>query len=273
MGSRRAVGATIAAVLLFSSLLLSNLVLVDSQQERVKLILIAENENTVFAEATTLGSVALLNVLDEIQLAISSAVLPCSTLGSALATLVERSSFELRTSDGISVNASAIVANDGVALDNLSTLNPFAGSIPGYLSMRATMSVHCILDAGTISYQKKETHHLFIPVDLNAPPEVCMSSVSEVEDGFRSLGPNECNSTVVQEFMARVAVQISSGAKGRGLEALLFYSLIPGASRCTLDFNVRVTEPDVAGPLGDFDWSVGQSVSLLVWSGTLLSGS
>ena len=259
MGKRRAVGATIASMLLFGSLLISNFVLVSAQQERMQLFSVADQEDALYDQGLAIKSVALVDLLDGVQIGLSSATLPCSTTFSALSSLVGSLSVSIDDSYGVA-EASARLASVGSASDNLTALKPFLGSIPGHLDLLAAVKVHLESRGGVATYSKSETHYLNLPIGLERVVSFCQGSVAEVARVLDALGSNLCNATAVRSALTSLQLELAERATGLGLTTELWFSIaVP--PYCGVDYSVHVSEAGVPGPLGPFTWSVEEAQS------------
>jgi hypothetical protein len=260
MGKRRAVGATIASVLLFGSLVASNFLLVAGAQEKEQLFSLADQENALSAQAFALQSATLLEVLDRLQLGVSSAAIPCSQSVAFLSTLAGNPTKPVSAGDDYA-NATVMLAQDVTDPDNLTTLAQYAGSVSGHLNVLATVSVRGAASGGAVSYSKTEAHYLNLPLDLDRVISFCLEASSRIKNGILVLGSSICNATAVESLMNGFKDEYAVAAAGIGFGFSISYSHSNSAS-CTVLFSIRVSQQNVDGPLGCFDWAVEQTESV-----------
>jgi len=262
LGRRRAVGATIAAIILFGSLVVSNLVVVAAQQQRAQLFSLSEKEDATYDQGLALAGVAFLDILEGVQAQLTGRSIPCSGALQVVSGVVASERITVAAAGG-TVNATAVLAQGPAVADNLTSLLPFAGLVPGRLDIAATDSVLVSTPGGPVTYSKTEIHHLNLPVDLSGSVTLCTRSVSQTSEALLALGAEACSSTVVQGVMRGVASKLSSAAKASGLVETLTYTVL-GEPVCGVEFAISVLQNDVAGPAGPFTWRLEQSELLLV---------
>ena len=257
LGKRRAVGATLAAAVLFGSLLVSNLLIVAIQQQRAQLASVAERETALADQGVVLSGSALLQILDGVQSGLTGSTLPCNDATGYLATLVRGEDVLVSSGNG-SASASAVLSDGSEVADNESSIRPFAGSFPGGLNLLATVRVQEGSQGQPVSYAKDETHRLNLPVDLEGELTLCQASAGAVGDALVGLGPDACNSSALARTLSALDASLSSEAAGEGLRFELYYSEVQ-VPLCGVGYFVRVSQPDAFGPLGDFTLAAGES--------------
>ena len=257
MGGRRAVAATVVSVLVFGSLVACNYLLVGAEQERMQLSLIADQESAIYSRGTILMGTTLLDVLDRLQSQVSAAPLPCSGISVPLSRIVRGASVSFPWDDGVSANVTARLVEDGIAFDNMTALQPFMGSLPGFLDVEARASVRIDPTGQPVAYSKIETHHIYLPIDIAGAVSLCQYSAGQVGAGLKALGSGVCNSTLLQKVFSDLSSRLSGIASRNGF--VLSVSYWTSKSPCMAGFTVQVTQNDVEGPLGPLDWCVRES--------------
>jgi len=111
-----------------------------------------------------------------------------------------------------------------------------------------------------VTYSKTETHHVHLPVNLAGSVSFCLGSAVEVANNLRSLGASVCNTTIVAEAMDLLRTDLTAQAAGQGFIFSLSY-WTSGLQNCVVDFSIEVTQPNVVGPLGPFNWVLEVSQS------------
>lgn len=253
MVHRRAVGATLASVILFGSLVVCNFALVAAQQQRTQLAALSAEENSLASDGRAAIALSELLVLDSVQSGLSRSVIDCASFYSAIAGIL-RGATSTATTGEVSANSTGTLAPDGVAFDNMTLLNPFAGSVPGALDL----FVWTVATGGTpglVSYQKEEAHRLFMPVDAYEADSYCLRAESTVESALAALGSNMCNGTAVMGTMQALRSDLTAMAARLGLGFLLTYSFT-ASPQCSVGFTIQVSQSGVEGPLGPFSWSL-----------------
>ena len=249
------------SVLVFGSLIACNYLLVGAEQEKMQLLLIADQEDAVYNQGTMLMGASLLDLLDRLQMRIVAVPLPCSGIAVPLSRLVRGASVMLHQDDGASANVTARMVEDGVAYDNITSLQPFMGSLPGFLDVEARASIRVDPVGGSVMYSKTETHHLYLPIDVAGVVSFCEYSVGRVAESVKTLGGEVCNSTRVRMVFEDLRSQLSGRAFGPGFALSISY-WASARPLCSVGFSVQVTQQNVEGPLGPFAWSVDESGSV-----------
>jgi hypothetical protein len=261
MGTCRGVAATLASVVLFGSLILSNFVLVSASQERLDISSATDLESALFARTSLAVASGALSVLDEVQTGLASTDFQCSAASSSLAHLVDSSTYH-SDGGGLEVTEEPNTLDAGYAPDNLTSIAPFAGSLPGFLDFSVETTVIGASAGGFVSFQKTETHRLNIPIEFPSVPSYCVSEASKVAKTVASLGEGMCNSTALNSAMGTLSAQLSASSSLLGLSSSLSYVYATSPS-CSVGFRLSVSQPNVTGPLGPFSWNLEQSGSVL----------
>ena len=165
------------------------------------------------------------------------------------------------TAEGEYANVTATFAQDTTALDNLTALGQYAGSVPGRLNVLASVGVRGSVSGGVVAYSKTEEHHLNLPLDLDRVVSFCLGASDRIKSGIVGLGPGTCNATLVGSLMSRFEGYYASVSTGLGFGFNLSYTL-SGLPTCTVAFSISVSQQNVDGPLGNFGWSVEQAGSV-----------
>ncbi len=259
MERRRAIGATLASIVLFGSLVTSNFALVSGSQEHLQLVSVSDQEDALYSRASVALGTSVLAILDSLQEGLSSGAFPCIDASSALSRLVEAQAINVG-SNSLEVRAVARTSTNGASSDNLSSLAPFAGFVPGRLDLSVYVTEIGASPGGLVSYHKTEAHSLNIPIHPVLAASLCLASASEVASALSDLGQGMCNSTSLGAAMLSLRAALARSSSLLGFSSSLSYSMEATPS-CSVSYRLVVSQEGVAGPLGPFSWSVDQAGS------------
>jgi hypothetical protein len=254
MVSRRGIGATVAALVVFSSVLVANYTLVSGAQQAASLASLADSEEAVAVSAQLLRGAAALRLLDQLQGALSSG-LSCSNPAESISGTTYGPL--ALAAGGLSETATAgpALGREG---DNLSILGPFDGIGSGSFGLSVLTSVTGQPGNGAVSYDRTESHFVGIPADVQGPARSCLAAASAVAAKVSELGSSMCNGTLLASAISSVSDEVSH--PGPGLDGSLSYSVEGPA--CSVGFTLTVSEPGVLGPEGPFAVTLEESGSV-----------
>lgn len=253
MGKRAAVGATMAASVIFAALLISNAVLVAASAQALGNASLVDGESALYASAQVLGGVASIELLGKAQSLLSSGPFEC---GNALPTVYARLDGLVLSlgGGGTRVNATVTQVPAGEAPDNFTIVKPYNGGLPGDLNLKILLASSGTYSGGRVSYHMAESHTLHLPVDLSTAVSFCLSAVTEVTTSLAQVVRGNCSASAVENLFGRVSARLSAAAASEGLGFSLRYAL--DESECSASFVVLVAQAGLTGPLGLFSWTV-----------------
>jgi len=253
MATRRAVAASIASAVLFSSLILSNFIIFSGAAQGFRYDSLAAEEETYFDRALVVRSLAVLDLLDGAQALISSNRFVCSSAAVAISLFLATERVDL-ASGGLSAASAISLAADATISDNLTTLRPFAGSVRGWTNMMTTSSVRGESPDGTVIYDKTEVHLLSLPLRLDALTADCLDAQSKLSSALSALGTNLCNSTILSEAVSSVSDAVSLSGNPDGFSVTIAYGIV-STKPCEVEFAVSARQSDIPGPAGTFGFT------------------
>jgi hypothetical protein len=258
-GERRAVGATLASIILFGSLVVSNWAVFESSQQKAQLYSLADAENSLYNEASILKWAAMINALDRFQSSIVTASpLPCATAESALSSLATSSNVTSR--DGaISAVLSASLGQDQSVAANDIALMPFDGAVAGDLNLILTANISAQGPGDAFEYSTTDVEPVHIPVHADKVVSMCLDAGRAIAATLSGLGQGICNFTTVSSSLSSLIASLKSAALHSGLVLSIVYHVSQGATDCGAGFYVDVEELAVPGPLGLFTFASEQS--------------
>jgi len=250
MGKRTAVGATVASAVIFSVLLASSLSVYCATQEGHRLHLVSNAADAIADAALAIEGAGATNALLKEQALLGSQVLDC---GSASATLSEEISGlgETQTSSNLTVVATASLASQGPASDNLTMLAPFGGYVEGAVNTALYEQMRGATAQLGVYFAKNESHYVHLPVRMVDMASDCSLALSEAEEAISTTVAPECTPSAVSSIIDEAVGESSSEASSSGLR-LAVYSHLNGTAPCSVDVTVEVSQPSVAGPGGNF---------------------
>ncbi len=246
----KGIGATSAAAVIFSIILVSNLTLYLASQDRESLYLHSDGEDSLADYASALAGSGVATLLTSEQSLVGSQVFGCSSAMGAIAAKTEALS-EVLHSENLTVSVSARVATEGYLADNMSMIAPFNGSVPGDLNVEFIVDSKGSVDWGSVSYVKTEAHLAHLPVHLAGAVSACLESVRAIAESISSDSVTNCTESVAGPLVESASQGPASLVEGEGFEFGLGYAITKGVS-CMVDFSVSLTEAGIPGPAGPF---------------------
>jgi hypothetical protein len=247
---RLGIGATAAASIIFSILLVSNVLVFAASQDRRNLYSVSDAEDSLGDVTVALMGAGSENILLETQAAVSSRPLDCKTALAAMASLVGNLS-DSQQSGGVSVSSTARLAPGDTAGDNLSMLAPFDGSVSGELDLSVSMVSAGSTLAGDVSISKAEVHLVHLPVELDRLVADCTSALVGILRTLSAETPANCTSVEVGPLVMAASRSAASHVAADGFKFGLSYTIISSAE-CSVTLQVRVQQTGIGGPGGPF---------------------
>lgn len=257
MGTRKGVGASIASAIIFSSLLLSNYVLFSAEQQNLRLASVASEERFAYDQALLVRSVAVLDLLVGAQRTLASETFTCSNASAAVYQLSAAEVVRVGW-DGFRARAVLLAGPDSTIADNLTALQPFNGSVHGWLSFEALTSVEGASPDESVVFRKDEAHLVNIPLRLEALTEVCVGAALRVSLALAGAGTQLCNSSALALTMESIRPALALSAAAAGF-SLSLDSRIITLTPCEVAYGVVVSQESVPGPEGPFTFSAEES--------------
>lgn len=249
MVERRGIGATLAAALIFSVILLSNLALVSAAQDRARLYAAADAEESVRAISSALSDSGGADLLYSVQNYLGGGALGCQGAEARLKDQIARVS-EVQTEAGVTVLVTAALVHSGSSADNMSAIAPFGGSVPGDVDVALRVVAAAEVQPG-VGFRKVETHLAHLPARFEKEASDCNSAVSAISGSAGEGVPQNCTSGAISPLMAAAAKSPASVARGDGFTFSYTFSA-DASGGCAVRFQVFLTQPGVPGPGGDF---------------------
>jgi hypothetical protein len=247
---RLGIGATVAAAIIFSVLLVSNVLVFAASQDREYLYSVSDAEDSLSDVTVALMGAAGTNILLEAQSAMSSRPLGCQAALAATASMVGTLS-DLQQSSGVKVSSTARLAPDDSTGDNLSMLAPFDGSVFGDLDLSVSMAAAGSSLAGDVSISKHEVHLVHLPVELDRLAADCTSALDGIVRTLSDEVPANCTSIGVGPLVLGASRNAASLVAADGFAFGLSYTVVSGAE-CSVSLQIRVQQADIGGPGGTF---------------------
>jgi hypothetical protein len=257
MATRKAVAASIAAAILFSSMIVSNYVIFSGADENFRLVSIATEAREFRVQATLITDVAVLDLLDGAQELLSSGHFYCSNASESVAKVIG-SEEVLLDWGGLRANTTASLAPDEAVPDNLTGLHPFNGSVTGMTNLRAAALVQGMSPDGSVQYYRSEQHLLNIPLRLGSLTEHCLGAEAALSAALSGFEGRACNSSSVAAVVSQVASEVSESASADGFAVSVSYSIV-SAQPCKVGYLIDAEQLGVQGPEGAFAFTEEES--------------
>lgn len=250
MVRRRGIGATAAAVVIFSIVLASNLALYSAAQDRARLYEQSDAASSIAAEATVLTAGEAATVLAGVAEEIGSRTIDCAGATAAMGAIVGNFTGQ-QEEGGVAVTMSASLARAGTLPDNLSMLQGFDGSVNGDLNLLLSVEAAGSLPSLGIEYKKAETHLVHLSARPLAAAADCTRAVKAITESLATAPPANCTDEGLATVFEEATLESSSVAEEGGFAFSLRYA-VTSMSACEVAFSVSVVQPDVPSPVGNF---------------------
>lgn len=250
--ARKAVASTLAAVVLFTVLVVADATVMSAQQNLAATAQVTHLESREqLLEQASMG-VASLQALAQLESYLSSNPADCPAIQEYLASLsAEGSSSGVDSGISYSTNATAsLLASPAPQSDNLTVASPFAGYSPTAADFRVTLSVEESSPGGAVTLSRREAHVLNLPISPGAASSLCGSSLASLA---AALSRSPCNATSEEAAFDSVLPGLESAAAAVGFSLTAGWA---GSGACAASYWVTLVEDGVAGPAGSFDWTV-----------------
>ena len=229
---RIGVGATAAAAVIFSILLVSDALVFAASQNRERLYLVSDAEDSLSDGAAVLMGAAGMNILLEAQGALAAGPLDCQTARGRTAAIVAGLS-DFQDSGGITVASTARLVPDAFLSDNL--------------SMVATGESL----SGAVGISRSEVHLVHIPVDIDRLSNDCVGALGAVARDLSSEVPANCTGGAADPLALEAIRSAAARVSADGFAFGFAYSVVPGAE-CSVKLQLDISQTGIVGPGGPF---------------------
>jgi len=247
--ARKGVAASLAAVILFTALVVADSTVMVAQDDLASTAVTSQVEVRATTVADSLIWTSAFGLLVQAQQYLSSNPADCSTLPAYLASVSPQNSSS--GEDGglsYSVSAQASEAGPSSQADNLTALAQFSGADTGRLDLSAAFAVRVTGGGGSVVLSRHEAHLLNLPISPEAASSLCASAESVLGGSL-----SRCNWTLAGEAFDSSLAALTEQAEAQGFSLAAGWS--PG-SGCSAYYWFTLVETGVPGPAGSFDWSV-----------------
>ncbi len=255
--ARKAVAATLASLVLFTSLVVADATILSAQDNLASSAQLSSVESRELVVGRYLAGSASLQALASVQAYLSSSPARCDDLQQYLGSISASSSLSGEDS-GIAYSANISVAKAPPSLwpqgDNLTIVAPFAGSVPGSLDLRSSLSLKEVGGGGLVSLERHEAHLLHISISPDSASSLCASALGSLAS---ALSHPSCNATSTGAAFESVVPRLAEDASAVGFTLAAGWGFVGGAAGgCSVAYWVTLVEPGVQGVTGSFDWTV-----------------
>lgn len=260
MASRRGIAGSIAAAIVFSSLLVSNFSVYAGAAQNFRLVSLSTEERAYLVQAKLATAASVFDLLEGAQEILSSSHFECSEAISAVAESVGSESVRLGQG-GLAAYTVLSLAPDVTSADNLTSLRPFDGALAGTTNLAATVRVQGSAADGSIRYYRTEQHLLNLPLRIRPLTTDCLLAEARVAGALSGLGASMCNASALFAAMAPVTASLSSSASADGFALSVSYGITPGP-HCGVDYWITAGQSGIRGPEGVFAFTEIESGSV-----------
>jgi hypothetical protein len=254
---RRAVAATIASVVVFTTLLLANAVFFSAENSYLSATNLSSAQLQERDYAPVIVGLSAYDSLARTQSFLQSTPMDCSSSQAYLAALSGDQSVQGRNqSVWYSANASWAYASDTPqAVGDALLPSQFNGYSAGDLNLRVSTSVNESFVGGLPSYSIQEDEVVHLSVQPQQAAAECLSALSALRSAVSTA--QSCNSSLIARDVS--SAQARPGLMGSFTGGA---SVGPTAKGCMVDYWVTMTQTGVQGVSGTFPWTVFGSGSL-----------
>lgn len=259
MVPRSAIGATSAAAVIFSIILVSNAALFYASQDREALYSKSDIESSLNDSAVVLAGVGGATILLGVQRALESQTLGCSVAEMRVSSMISGLAY-FQKANNVTVSVSARAGPEWAKQDNFSMLSPYNGSSVGDLNILLHIAANGENELAGVSYARNEVHVVHLPVHLESAVQDCLASVKVVAISAASITPANCTRSAVGAAMNSAEIAASAMTSSDGLDFAMRYNVEDGPS-CSVNYWISVAQPDIAGPAGYFNLHLQEEAS------------
>ena len=248
--ARRGVAATVASVILLSTLVVAAATVMTGQDNSAQASRQVQLLTRIHLLDVAEGGAASLSSLADVASVVASTPAACEGLKSYPGQVTGSAALN-GTDTGIAYTATAAVFPDfatGSPGDNLTAMAPFAGHADGMLNLEDDLQFSATTAGDAITLGRAEVHLLNLPIRVSAAESLCSSVASGLSGAF---APNKCNYTLDAKAYAHEMPLLVASALAQNFTLTAGYSL-----GCTMTFTFTLVQQGVQGPAGPFDWTV-----------------
>jgi len=257
MVKRSGIGASAVTAVIFSVLLISNFTVFMAAQDRQKLYIQADTEDSLSNGASVLAGVSAISLLGRAQDALAATTFICSTAVESTAKLIADLS-DIERIDGLTVITSASLAPSAPYNDNMSMVKPFDGSLAGYVDILLEIRAFGSSASAGVSLEKTEAHLVHLPVRLEAASSTCTAGVELLKASLEGSRPSNCTASAIGPILTRASSGPSAMAASAGLGFGIRYT-IDGSTGCSVYFTLYISQNGIGGPHGAFSVRMQQA--------------
>jgi len=246
--ARAAIAATLTSVILLSVLVVADATVVTAQDNLAASSQLSRLEKRELLLEQSLAGSLSLDLLGQVQTALSSTPSECSSLQNSLRS-VSAGSSSAGDDSGVAFLANATAGyypeSVGPMADNLT----ISGEVPGVLDLRETLSIRED-GGGVVTLARRETHILNVPIHVDSALSLCVSTQGALGSALAS---SPCNATLDQAAFDATLPGLADQASAQGFALTAGWEPV---GTCSASFWFRLVELGVSGATGSFDWTV-----------------
>jgi hypothetical protein len=247
MGKSRGIAATAASALIFSTLLISNLALVSSSQDRQRLYSQADAGDTLFDQSMAAAASAEAKALLRAEASIGTTVMDCRTAGATVAAMISGISI-VENAGNVSVMASTDRSASETSYDDHS-LSPFDGFISGTVNI--PVSIYAFGSSDGVQFTTNFVVPTHLPVRIETAVADCVSTVKAIEAALSESVLRSCNATMIESVLRGVSSESASMTARDRLDYGFSY-VLANSDPCEVLFVVTIEQTGINGPGGIF---------------------
>lgn len=257
----RGVGAALVSIILFSSIIIMNAMIISFREDELSLLVISNELRRIKLEAFVSKQAIVLEALNRIEFLISKTDIRCS---SAIQTISKLADLRLYyNSTMIHTSIATSLSSSTNAYDNLSSISPFNGNKYNAINLIAQIEQYGASPDGMVGYEKSEVHYFNIPANLNGAISICLSVKGDVIRHLSSLkGKVTCSQDVLKAIKEDIYSAYGGEASHEGL--LLELTLSPFGLDCSTIHYAILVYQTVNGVYNSFALTLYEDGSILI---------
>ncbi|MDG7022282.1 MAG: hypothetical protein JRN07_02660 [Nitrososphaerota archaeon] len=252
--ARKGVAATMAAVALLTLLVVADATLVVAAGDLASESQAAQLEARALLVERSYGGLVSFQALSQVEGRLASSPAYCGSLPAYLGSIsAEAASRGVDSGVGYLADASLSLdrgSSQAVVADNLTSLAPFSGYVPGELDLSESLAVSESGGGGAVLLDKRESHTLHLPIGVAEAGSLCESATGSLA---ATLSRWPCNASLEAASFDSALAAAAAQAWAEGFRLTAGWG---ADGSCKAAYWVTLVEPGVPGPAGRFDWTV-----------------
>lgn len=256
MQKRSSIAASIVSVLIFSSIVLSNFLIIQAYREKLRFSEYTYSENELIQNMKMLSESQAYNLLYYYEVFFSTTNIACNE---SPTLLIPSYTSELKNNNSyLFVKMSITQEKNNTQIRSLS---PFSGTTSEGLNFEASYRFRGEALNNLIFLKRSGSYYLHLDFKIYEAQKICVSALSALEEAVYSWS-SSCNPSLLSLVISDVSSEIGIKAFLSGFLSSVSYEFIPGGKCGLVKISVSIVQTYITGPVGYFSGSVSQSETI-----------